>query len=132
MDQMKSPVPDTRNSLIARLPDAQDAEAWDQFVSIYEPLIFRLAGSRRFQNADAHEISQEVMIAVSRAVGHSTPDATNGRFKDWLFRIAHNLMIKYLTRRCHQPLGTGDSGIANLLDEQSERSGDIDSIVELE
>jgi len=36
-----SMVPDTRNSLILRLSDSRDIEAWDQFVSIYDPLVYR-------------------------------------------------------------------------------------------
>jgi hypothetical protein len=35
--------PSTRETLNQRLPNAADVEAWDQFVAIYEPLLFRLA-----------------------------------------------------------------------------------------
>lgn len=121
---MKTPVPDTRHSLILRLNDRRDAEAWDQFVSIYEPLVFRLARSKGFQDADAREVSQEVLIAVSRAVERWQPDAKLGRFRDWLFRIARNLMINFMTRRHHQSLAIGNSRIAELLDEEVDPSSE--------
>jgi hypothetical protein len=34
--------PETRETLIQRLPDTADVEAWTVFVEIYEPLLFRL------------------------------------------------------------------------------------------
>lgn len=115
---MAPSIPETRQSLILRLPDHQDVEAWDLFVEIYEPLVYRLARSRGFQDADAREVVQEVMIAVARAVDRWKPDEQRGRFRDWLYRIARNLLINHLTRRKHRPIGTGDSGIDDLLNNQ--------------
>lgn len=129
---MKSPVPETRNSLILRLPDKSDVEAWDQFVSIYEPLVYRLARAKGFQDADAHDVTQEVLVAVSRAVERWEPDRQRGRFRDWLFRIARNLMINFMTRRIHRPIDRGDSGIADLLEKQVDPNSEASSTFDLE
>ena len=51
-------ISETRNSLLLRLPDKTDIDAWDQFIDIYQPLVFRLARSKGFQEADAHDIVQ--------------------------------------------------------------------------
>ena len=55
--------PETRQSLLLRLKDATQQEAWQEFVDIYEPLVYRLARKRGLQHADAMDISQEVFSA---------------------------------------------------------------------
>ncbi len=115
---------ETRNSLLLRLPDKGDVDAWDQFVAIYRPLVFRLARSKGFQDADANDLVQEVMVAVSRAIHRWEPDPGRGRFRDWLFKVARNLMINFLTRRQHLPLGQGGSDLVRLLNESVDPQSD--------
>lgn len=129
---MSSLVPDTRQSLILRLPDRHDIDAWDQFVAIYEPLVYRLARARGLQDADAHEVVQEVLLAVSKAVDRWDPDSERGRFRDWLFRIARNFVINYLTRKKYRSIGTGDSAIHSLLHNQVVEGADLSNDFDLE
>ncbi len=124
------PTPDTRHSLIARLSDRQNVEAWEQFSAIYQPLVYRLGRTKGLQDADAQEVAQEVMVAVSRAVDHWEPE--KGRFRDWLFKIARNMTINFLTRPKHRPIGSGDSAIAAVLENQCERASRESSLFHLE
>jgi RNA polymerase sigma-70 factor (ECF subfamily) len=110
--------PDTRETLIRRLPNAADAQAWDVFVEIYEPLLFRLARSRGMQVADAEDFVQEVLAAVARNIARWVQDEDRGPFRAWLFRIAQNLAVNFLTRPKHQRWGAGGSQVAQLLEEQ--------------
>lgn len=106
--------PDTRSSLIARLPDVCDHEAWRDFVEIYEPFIYRQARSCGLQDADAREVVQDVLVAVSKASAGFECDRDKGRFRTWLYAIGRNVCLQHLERlrrRSAQPIGTFDVAI---------------------
>ncbi|HEX4071044.1 MAG TPA: sigma-70 family RNA polymerase sigma factor [Planctomycetaceae bacterium] len=124
--------PDTRASLIIRLSDADNEEAWDEFVRLYQPVVYRLARRRGFQHADAEELVQEVMLAVARAAEGWVPDPQRGRFRTWLHRIARNLMVNFLTRRKHQVWGTGKSDVQQMLEAQSDAQSAVTQMFEVE
>jgi RNA polymerase sigma factor (sigma-70 family) len=111
--------PQTRHSLLARLRAPGDEAAWQEFVGLYEPLVYRLARQRGLQDADAQDLCQEVFRAVAGAIGRWDPAL--GSFRAWLLRIARNLLINLLDRE-KRHRGSGDSGVQALLAAQPEPS----------
>lgn len=87
--------PDTRISLIRRIGDSNDLPAWTEFCAIYERAIYETARRFGLQDADAHEVSQEVLLKVSHRVHEFNPDR-DGRFRGWLAKVAKNTSIDLL------------------------------------
>lgn len=98
-------VPDTRISLLQRLYDRGDASAWVEFCAIYERAIYRLALQYGLQDADAREVSQEVLLAVSRQI-HLFDVEGKGRFRAWLATLARNATIDQLRRNRRRAIGS--------------------------
>ena len=101
----------TRASLIIRLTDPQDVVAWDEFATIYSPVIYRVALKRGLQPVDAENLVQEVLASVANSVSKWLQRDDRGPFRAWLFTIARNESINLMTRRATRPLGQdGDTG----------------------
>lgn len=110
--------PLTRPSLIARLHDAEDAEAWTAFVEIYQPLLERIVRRWGLQPADAAEITQEVLAAVLTRVGDFEMRKQCGAFRGWLATIARNKLVDFVRSRDRDLAGRGGTDFRRWLEEQ--------------
>jgi len=126
-----SAAPETRQSLLIRLRDRADSEAWQEFTEIYQPLIFRLAAQRGLQHADAEDLVQQVLSAVAWAIDRWEADPARAKFRTWLSRIASNAIVNVLTRG-RADRGTGDSHYQEILAAQPATSGPASDLLRVE
>src|SRR5262249_30143379 len=110
-------LPSTRPSLLVRIRDLQDQQAWREFVQIYGPLVYGFASKRRLKEADAGNHSQEFISAVAGAAGGLNYDPQKGWFRGWLYTVARNKLHDFLLARRRQCQGTGDTKVQTLLEE---------------
>lgn len=89
----------TRSTLLARLKNRSDAEAWSQFQKLYAPLLYRYARGRGLSREDAEDIRDQCLEAVARKIGTFEYDKEKGGFKNWLYQIAHRKTIDLLRKR---------------------------------
>lgn len=113
-----TPLPDTRASLLLRLRDPHDQSAWETFLQIYQPLIFRLARRKGIQDADAREVTQDVLMAVAAAVSRWELDPAKGSFRAWIATVTRNVTVNCLVRQARHPRGSGDSDLMRWLNER--------------
>ena len=109
-------TPSTHASLLLRLRDPRDHEAWVEFVTLYEPTLYRLLRRHGLQDADARDVMQEFFVAVSRSIERWDPSKDRGSFRAWLRRVTRNLVINWLKRGNRRVDAVGGSGFQALLE----------------
>jgi RNA polymerase sigma factor (sigma-70 family) len=120
----------TRQSLLCRMQDGQDREAWNQFVEIYSPFVFGILRRRGLQDADAADVMQEVMRTVFRSFQKFDHNQRPGAFRRWLACIVQTRLCDYVERRKKETPGSGDTALLKLLDHQLSREDEEASVVQ--
>jgi RNA polymerase sigma factor (sigma-70 family) len=117
-------LPTTRPSLLVRIRDAGDKGAWREFVQLYAPVVYAYARKRGLQDADAADLAQDVLRAVSAAAGRLDYDPRRGSFRGWLFTVAHRKLYDLRARQRRAGQGSGDSAVQKWLEERPAREAD--------
>jgi RNA polymerase sigma-70 factor (ECF subfamily) len=98
----------TRPSLLVRIKDARDDDAWATFVQTYAPLVYGYCRRRGLQASDAADVVQEVMAKVARSMRAFDYRPDRGRFRDWLGTLTHRTLLNHL--RAGRRAARGEGG----------------------
>lgn len=89
---------DTRLTLIARVRNADDSEAWAEFVTLYTPIIFGFLRKRGLSSADSEDVTQEVFRSLSQALPGFELNKSIGTFRNWLFTVTRSKLNTFLSK----------------------------------
>lgn len=115
----------TNASLLSRVKNPDDFEAWREFELRYRDLLVRFCKSStggRLQQADAEDVAQAVLASMFRAMPRFQYDRSKGRFRDYLFRCARNAISQIRRGKAGRQSLNG-AGTPLCLDEQMDSAG---------
>ena len=114
----------TRVSLLARVCQSPDDQmAWNEFVSRYSPKIDRWCRRWGLQEADAQDVTQNVLLKLAQKMRDFQYDPARS-FRAWLKRIVQHACSDFVESRRRPGLGSGDSQVGQLL-HQAEARADL-------
>ncbi len=105
----------TSKSLLLRLKDLQDQEAWNNFVDRYGPEIYRWCKEFNIQESDALDLTQEVLAKLVATMRSFEYDVNLGTFRGWLKTVTKNA-VRDLGKKWERRItGSGETAINNYL-----------------
>ncbi len=106
----------TSPTLMARLQQ-QDPQAWSELMQRYGPALVRWCRSWNLQEADAQDLTQEVLLKLARRIQEFHYDPAKS-FRAYLKTLAHYAWCDLLAERRTPGAGGGDSAqLRHLADE---------------
>jgi len=109
----------TSPTLLAKLRETDQPEAWDRFVSLYGPMLLAWASRQGLSGHDAEDLTQEVLIKLLQLLRTFQRDEGQS-FRAWLFVITRNQCLDFRRRKATRalPIAEGLSSVGDGSNEQ--------------
>jgi RNA polymerase sigma-70 factor (ECF subfamily) len=101
----------TGSTLLVLLGDPGNPAAWSRFVARYGPNIYGWCRKWGLQDADAQDVTQNVLLKMVKKLRTFTYDPEKGTFRGWLRTVTDHARSDYLESQRRQGISTGDSTI---------------------
>jgi RNA polymerase sigma-70 factor (ECF subfamily) len=89
----------TRSTLLMKVRDPADGQAWGEFVALYEPLLRAYVRQRGLSEQDIDDVVQDVFARLVRTLPEFELDRQRGRFRTWLWQICRSAFMDWARRR---------------------------------
>ncbi|MFK7737006.1 MAG: RNA polymerase sigma factor [Pirellulaceae bacterium] len=90
---------ETPPSLLLRLRNHRDEKAWATFCEVYSPLVYNFCRLKNLQPTDAADVTQEVLLRISKSITTFEYDRSQGLFRDWVARIVSNEVKRHFSKK---------------------------------
>lgn len=106
----------TSATLLMRVQDLEDHEAWAAFVQRYAPVIFTWCRRFHLQESDCADVTQDVLVKLMRSMQTFEYEPGRGRFRGWLKTVTANA-VRDLARSWEGRIkGGGDNKLHQFID----------------
>jgi RNA polymerase sigma-70 factor (ECF subfamily) len=93
----------TRATLLLRIRNPRDTQAWAEFHDLYAPLLYRYARARGLSHEDAEDVQSTCYETIVRQIRQFDYQKEKGGFKAWLRTFVNRRVIDLMRKR-REPL----------------------------
>jgi RNA polymerase sigma-70 factor (ECF subfamily) len=92
----------TSQSLLDRLQNHEDTQAWQRLLAVYEPWLRGWLGRHQLQPADVDDLVQDILAVVNQKLPAFVHNGQPGAFRAWLRAILVNQVRAFLRTHRHR------------------------------
>jgi RNA polymerase sigma-70 factor (ECF subfamily) len=107
----------TSRSLLERLQDRTDGQAWQRLLAIYEPWLRGWLSRTPLGPSDRDDVLQEILVVVSEKLQKFDHNGQPGAFRAWLRMILTIQVRQFLRNRHNRPGATSPQPPSGWLDQ---------------
>ena len=85
----------TRQTLIMRIKNQDDEQAWNEFVLYYRSFIRVILKHLRISENDVEDLIQDILLKIWKALATLNFDAERARFRTWMNTVIRNAVIDF-------------------------------------
>jgi RNA polymerase sigma-70 factor, ECF subfamily len=89
----------TRPSLLIRIRDRQDADAWIEFFDLYSPLLYSYARDRGLNHEDAEDIRASCYETIVKRIGEFEYNKQKTGFRAWLRTMVNRRVLDLFRKK---------------------------------
>ena len=93
----------TRETLIIRVKNQYDENAWQEFVEIYRRYTYVVIRRLGVDVDPAEELTQNILLKLWEKLPDYKYDPKVARFRTWLSRVIHNTVLNFRRQASRQP-----------------------------
>lgn len=115
----------TSISLLDLLKEGDNQDAWQQMLTIYQPLISKWLGRLGAPPHESQDLSQSVLVVVVKKLPEFEHQGRSGSFRSWLKTITRNCLLEFWRAKKIQPVATGKTSFQESLNQLADETSEL-------
>ncbi|MCH2208042.1 MAG: sigma-70 family RNA polymerase sigma factor [Lentisphaerales bacterium] len=89
----------TKQTLLVRIRNKDDQQAWNEFVVYYESFILKILKILKVDANDEDDLTQEILLKLWKSLQNLDYDPKRARFRTWLRTVIRNKYYDFLRKK---------------------------------